>query len=122
MKIKLSLALLAATVAAPTLAQTQGAMNADAARQAEAADRALNARYAAVVASVSPATRLLLRDAQRSWIAFRDRQCAFEASGVKGGSAYPMVYSGCLARVTKERTRDLTRFGRCEEGDLSCPR
>lgn len=116
------LALLAATVAFPAAAQTQGAMNAQAMRQAEAADRALNARYAATVASVSPATKLLLRDAQRSWMAFRDRQCAFEASGVKGGSAYPMVYSGCLARVTKERTRDLARFGRCEEGGLSCPR
>lgn len=118
------LALLAAMVAAPlpALAQTQGAMNADAARQAAAADRALNARYAAVVGGVSPATKLLLRDAQRSWIAFRDRQCVFEASGVRGGSAYPMIYSGCLARVTKDRTRDLDRFGRCEEGDLSCPR
>jgi len=122
MTMKPYLALLAAMIAAPALAQTQGAMNADAARQAEAADRALNTRYAGIVARVSPATKLLLRDAQRSWIAFRDRQCAFEASGVKGGSAYPMVHSGCLARVTKERTRDLTRFGRCEEGDLSCPR
>ena len=116
------LACLAFLATSPAFAQSQSAMNTDAVRQARAADVALNARYTAAMARLSSPSRLLLRDAQRSWIAFRDRQCAFEASGVKGGSAYPMVYGGCLARVATDRTRDPRRLGQCQEGDLACPR
>ena len=119
---KARLTLLAVLATSPAFAQSQSAMNADAVGQAKAADAALNGRYAAAMARLSPPSRVLLRDAQRSWIGFRDRQCAFEASGVEGGSAYPMVYAGCLARVTADRTRTLRRLGQCEEGDLSCPR
>lgn len=122
MTFKARLALLAVLATSPAFAQSQSAMNADATRQAKAADAALNARYVAAMARLSAPSRTLLRDAQRSWIAFRDRECAFEASGVKGGSAYPTVYAGCLARMSTDRARELRRFGRCEEGDLSCPR
>lgn len=115
-------AALLAMAAMPALAQTQAAINAAAAREARAADQALNAQYGRVVARLSSPSRLLLRDAQRGWIGFRDRECKFEASGVQGGSAYPMVYSGCLKRITEERTRQLAARARCEEGDLSCPR
>lgn len=122
MRRPLSLALLALCAGSPAIAQSQSAMNAAAARDAKGADRALNAQYNAVMSKLSPQSRLLLRDAQRGWIVFRDRQCAFESSGVKGGSAYPMVYSGCINRLTIERTRQIKAAGRCEEGDLSCPR
>lgn len=118
----LPFALLILAAASPALAQTQSAMNAAAARDAGTADRKLNARYQATMAKLSSPSRLLLRDAQRSWIGFRDRQCAFESSGVKGGSAYPMVLSACTKRLTEERTRQLTMIGQCQEGDLSCPR
>jgi uncharacterized protein YecT (DUF1311 family) len=59
--------------------------------------------------------------AQRAWIAFRDAECKFRASGVQGGSAYPMIYSQCLADLTKSRAGDFKRLLACQEGDLSCP-
>jgi uncharacterized protein YecT (DUF1311 family) len=59
--------------------------------------------------------------AERAWIAFRDAECAFSASNSKGGSIYPMVYSGCLEKLTRTRIADLKGFLRCGEGDLSCP-
>jgi uncharacterized protein YecT (DUF1311 family) len=106
----------------PAAAQTQTDMNAAAAQGAKAADQALNAQYKATSGKLSAGSRTLLRNAQRSWIGFRDQECKYESSGVQGGSAYPMVYSGCLKRLTDERTRQLKALGQCQEGDLSCPR
>ena len=97
-------------------------LNANAAQDMQRADRALNTQYAATMGRLSPASRTLLRTAQRTWISFRDQQCRFEASGVQGGSAYPMVHSTCIARLTTERTRQLRALSQCQEGDLSCPR
>jgi uncharacterized protein YecT (DUF1311 family) len=62
-----------------------------------------------------------LAAAQRAWIAFRDAECKFAASGVQGGSAYPTIYSNCLAGLTQSRVGDFKRYLNCQEGDLSCP-
>ncbi|MFN3560107.1 MAG: lysozyme inhibitor LprI family protein [Brevundimonas sp.] len=121
----LKLALIAlgpCVLATAALAQSQSQMNAAAARDERAADQALNSQYTATINGLSPASRTLLRNAQRSWISFRDQQCRFESSGVRGGSAWAMVQSGCIARLSNERTRDLRRIAQCREGDLSCPR
>ena len=48
-----------------------------------------------------------LREAQRAWIAFRDKACEAEAFTFFGGSAAPMIYSSCMARLTDARTADL---------------
>ena len=108
--------------AALAQSQSQSQMNAAAARDERASDQALNSQYTATINGLSPASRTLLRNAQRSWISFRDQQCRFESSGVRGGSAFAMVQSGCIARLSNERTRDLRRIAQCREGDLSCPR
>ncbi|GAA0749298.1 DUF1311 domain-containing protein [Sphingomonas sp. ABOLD] len=118
----LFLAMAFGLAAAPLAAQTQSATNASAAREAHAADQALNAQYKAASARLSPASRLLLRDAQRSWIAFRDSQCKFETSGAQGGSAYPLVQATCLKALSRQRTQQLRRIAACQEGDLACPR
>lgn len=113
---------MACGLTSPALAQSQSSMNGAAGRGAQAADRTLNEQYRVTMARLSPASRSLLRDAQRSWIGFRDQQCKFEASGVRGGSAYPMVYGGCMARLSQDRTRQLKAAQQCQEGDLACPR
>lgn len=118
----LFLAMAIGLAAAPATAQTQSATNASAVRGARAADQALNAQFKAASARLSPASRLLLRDAQRSWIAFRDAQCKFETSGVQGGSAYPVVQATCLKALSQQRIQQLRRIAACEEGDLACPR
>ena len=73
------------------------------AQQQQSADLALNTQYTATMNGLLPPARLLLRDAQRAWITFRDQQCRYESSGFRAEST-------CVARLTTERTRELRRL------------
>lgn len=86
-------------------------------------DVELNKLYKEIEARLKddPDTKKLLVTAQRSWVAFRDAECNFQASGSSGGSVAPMIYSMCLDGLTKSRIDDLKGYLQCEEGDLSCP-
>jgi uncharacterized protein YecT (DUF1311 family) len=104
-------------------AQDQTTMDACASEAFKKSDKQLNELYKQI------STRLkddadkskLLVTAQRAWVTFRDAECAFSASGVAEGSAYPMIHSMCLDGLTQTRTKDLQTYLACEEGDLSCP-
>lgn len=87
------------------------------------ADKKLNAEYKKIEARLQddPDTKKLLVEAQRKWIAFRDAECKFQASGVEGGSVYPDILAACEAGLTEARVQDFDRYLSCEEGDLSCP-
>jgi len=55
-----------------------------------------------------PTSEAVLRQAQRAWLTFRDAQCTYEGYGeARGGSMEPMIYSGCRARLTRERIAQL---------------
>ena len=97
-------------------------MNVCAYQRYRKADTALNATYRALMArSLDPDVRGKLVSAQRAWVSFRDADCAFEASGVEGGSVQPMILNTCLEYVTSQRDKDLKAILTCEEGDLACP-
>lgn len=104
-------------------ATDQAALNQCADTAYRAADAALNERYRQIVARLedNPDAHKLLVAAQRAWIDFRDRECAFAASGVAGGSIYPMIVSDCLTTLTEARSAQLANYLDCEEGDLGCP-
>jgi uncharacterized protein YecT (DUF1311 family) len=104
-------------------ATTQGDMNACAGRQYQAADKDLNAVYQQITQRLkdSADTRQLLVATQRAWVSFRDAECAFAASGVSGGSVYPLIQLNCLTAQTVSRTQVLKDYLKCQEGDLSCP-
>ncbi|RON38068.1 urease-associated protein [Pseudomonas frederiksbergensis] len=104
-------------------ATTQGDMNQCAGQQYKAADKELNTLYQQITQRLkdSPDAKKLLVSAQRSWVAFRDAECKFSASGVEGGSVYPLIYSNCTTSLTKARVEALKTYLKCEEGDLSCP-
>lgn len=97
--------------------QTQQDMNQCAARDFELADRALNEVWPQVLAYVrgqdegvddgraSSESRLLA--AQRAWIVFRDAHCTVDSYAMRGGSAEPLLYEGCRARITEARTAQL---------------
>ncbi len=89
----------------------------------KAIDAQLNNTYKEITARLKDDAdgKKLLLDAQRAWIKFRDAECAFQASTVTGGSAYPMVMQTCMASLTQQRVQDLKRYTQCEEGDLTCP-
>ena len=45
--------------------------------------------------------------AQRVWLTYRDKHCASEGYTMRGGSAEPMVISGCQIQLTEARTKQL---------------
>ncbi|WLG99453.1 lysozyme inhibitor LprI family protein [Pseudomonas beijingensis] len=102
---------------------TQGEMNQCAAKENKAADNELNSLYKQITARLkdNPEAKKMLVKTQRAWIAFRDAECDFSASGVKGGSVYPLIYSNCITAQTKARVEAFKTYLKCKEGDLSCP-
>lgn len=89
-------------------------------QQYSAADKALNATYAALMHKISHAGQASLQAAQRAWLDYRDKQCTFNLLGRSDGSAYPMVLANCKTRLTEQQTEQLKAQLTCEEGDLSC--
>ncbi|WP_053147457.1 lysozyme inhibitor LprI family protein [Pseudomonas sp. Pf153] len=104
-------------------ATTQGEMNQCAAQAKKAADDELNSLYKQITARLkdNPEAKQLLVKAQRAWIGFRDAECNFSASGVEGGSVYPLIYGNCITALTKARVETFKTYLKCKEGDLSCP-
>lgn len=88
-------------------AEAQQDMNRCAEQDFERADAVLNRDYKKLLAGLDAPNAGLLRTAQRAWLSFRDSECKFEAAPNTGGSIYPLVYSGCLTALTKDRTKQL---------------
>lgn len=104
-------------------ASDQATMNQCAGQDFTAADKELNTLYQQIIGRLkdSPDSKKLLVSAQRAWVTFRDAECKFSASGVEGGSVYPLVNRTCLTGATKARVEGLKSYLKCEEGDMSCP-
>ena len=104
-------------------ASDQATMNQCAGQDFKAADKELNTVYQQITGRLKDNLdgKKLLISAQRAWIGFRDAECKFSASGVTGGSVYPLIYSNCMTAVTKVRVEALKQYLKCEEGDMSCP-
>jgi uncharacterized protein YecT (DUF1311 family) len=96
--------------------QDQSSMNICADRDFRTADAELNRTYQRAVAAARredaalerndpfPRYEPSLRAAQRAWVAFRDAQCIVEGmQDARGGSMEPMLVSGCMERMTRER-------------------
>ncbi|WEJ12949.1 lysozyme inhibitor LprI family protein [Sinorhizobium prairiense] len=88
-----------------------------------AADKELNSTFKEIEARIGDdaSTKKLLVSAQKSWISFRDNECAFQTSASADGSAYPMLVAACKTALTTDRTKTLKAYLNCQEGDLSCP-
>jgi uncharacterized protein YecT (DUF1311 family) len=122
------LALLASLAASPAYAspcadQTQRGLDACAGVARDKADAELNGVYKQIVARLKDdagaAKRLV--DAEKAWIAFRDAECAFSTVSTEGGTIHSMEVTLCEENLTLDRTRQLRRYLKCEEGDMSCP-
>jgi len=122
-----ALCLLASGASAQVLncdkAATQTDMSLCADQAYRKSDAELNAAYKEVMARLKndQNTTTQLQAAQKAWLFFRDAECAFSSSSTSGGSAYPMVLSMCLDKLTRARTQELRAYLKCEEGDTSCP-
>ncbi|MBI2769955.1 MAG: DUF1311 domain-containing protein [Burkholderiales bacterium] len=65
-------------------------------------------------------TKNRLREAQRAWLAFRDRSCLYSAGPREGsGSIWPLEHFGCMEHHTKQRIVDLKEYLGCTQN--GCP-
>jgi uncharacterized protein YecT (DUF1311 family) len=105
---------------AASRAQTQQGMTAKNEKNVEQADAALNAAYQRLLEKISPAGQAALREAQSTWMRFRDQECDFEALGSAGGSVHSLSIMICKERMTRTRTAELVAQINCSEGDVTC--
>ena len=96
-------------------------MNACAGDNDDAADARLNEVYKQLMASRSdPVAKQSIRDAERSWIKYRDKHCEEATAEEEGGSIRPMMMSNCLQDETDKRIRSLQRMLVCTAGVSVC--
>ena len=127
--MKTLLALLALAVA-PVTAHAQGNVKLKVARDADAADAALNEQYRATMAVMAkddaarnadlkkgiekpdgdPTYQAALLAAQRAWLAYRDTQCRLAGFEYRGGSAESLAGGQCLVTLTRARTAELRQI------------
>jgi len=100
---------------------TQMDLNECAVHNLKSADKALNEAYQALMAKQDEATsKQRLKAAQHAWIAYRDRECAFEVGPQEtGGTIWPTENAGCLEAITVTRIRELKQAVSCTP--LACP-
>ena len=102
-------------------AMDQTSMNMCADKDYQAADKKLNDIYRKVTTALDDAKlQAKLKTAQRAWIQYRDTECIFEVAENEGGSIYPLVYSGCLTRLTNARTKELQNYLTCWRNADKC--
>ncbi|SFS46897.1 lysozyme inhibitor LprI family protein [Brevundimonas viscosa] len=78
-------------------------------------DALLNEAYRELIGRLDSEARSDLRNAQRTWIAFRDAECAWRASG-ETGTMGPLIIDSCQLGLTTERAARLqTDLGRVSE-------
>lgn len=101
-------------------AMSQADMNQCAYMDFEKADKELNTVYKEALKSATEADKeaaemdeayvgavKALKKAQRAWIDYRDGHCDGVGYEAVGGSMQPMLISGCQARLTEQRTKEL---------------
>lgn len=76
-------------------------------REYQAADAEMNKAYSQLVSKIDADARARLKEAELSWIKYRDANCRYESSFYLGGTMRPMIESFCLARMTKARTAEI---------------
>ncbi|MBZ9861554.1 MULTISPECIES: lysozyme inhibitor LprI family protein [unclassified Mesorhizobium] len=101
-------------------AKTQADLATCTAANAASADAGLNAVYKELAGRLAPTDLKRLREAQRAWIPFRDKECAFRTQPYAGGSVYATLVETCRQDLTKARLAQLQHQLQCPEGDLSC--
>ncbi|MFT3794628.1 lysozyme inhibitor LprI family protein [Flavobacterium sp.] len=90
-----------------SLAQTQSEMNADAQAKYKKADAALNKAYKQLMALLDKDEKVLLIQAEKDWVKFRDSHCKFDASQYEGGSIQPLIHANCMEELTRKRIAEI---------------
>ena len=87
--------------------QSQAEMNMCWGKEYKAADAKLNKTYQEFMSKLDESEKVQLKNAQLSWLKYRDANCEFVADQYKGGTKRPMIAAMCLADVTTARVSEL---------------
>lgn len=109
-------------------AKTQSELNECGGADAAAADRELNRVYQLILKKYAdqPVFIQRLREAQRTWLKYRDAQIAMKYAAAKDederaiyGSVYPMCHASYKAELTARRSKELREWlTGIKEGDV----
>ena len=89
-------------------AQTTAEMRDCTGKEYKQADAELNRVYKQLMSKLEDeGHKTALKNAQQTWIRYRDTNCEYESYLNRGGTIYSVIYTGCLTRMTKERTTEL---------------
>lgn len=61
-----------------------------------------------------------LRDLERAWIAFKEKECAYEYGANPTSEDYWLGHTDCEIRVTEQRIRELQGRPSCTGGGSVC--
>jgi uncharacterized protein YecT (DUF1311 family) len=81
------------------------------------ADKALNATWKRVYGATEGQTKTDLLAAQRAWVAFKEKACAFYVNGDWGREGEVLSYPACVAAIIEARTADLETYGDVFKGE-----
>lgn len=73
-------------------------------------DSQLNVHYASLEETLDADLFASLRDAQRSWLAYRDASCGFEYELWSEGTIRTLVYASCILDSTAQRAYALSGY------------
>lgn len=83
-------------------------------------DGEMNLFYQKQIARLTEPNRSRLRDAQRAWLAYRDKSCLYEVGPPgESGSIWGRSQYLCLERFTRQRISDLKGYVTCVQD--GCP-
>jgi uncharacterized protein YecT (DUF1311 family) len=119
--VKVLFVMIIAASVGGAFAQTQLELNEQAGHALSVANHDLEAAMQTYRKRLHWTQRLLFDKSQAAWESYRRATCDFQSSGVSGGSPQPMVVSGCLEALAKERLRYIETLSSCEQGNLNCP-
>lgn len=91
-------------------AATTAAMHQCANQEFEFYDKKLNQIYQTLQSKVGSENKAALTEAQRAWVAFRDKECQFSSQQNAGGTIQPINLLGCYTNLTQKRITDLQLY------------
>lgn len=100
------------TLGMAVLAQTQAELNQEATSAYEKSDAALNKVYKELRETLSEEEQARLKEVQKLWISFRDKEAEFAASLYEGGSMAGLVKTNTMTTATESRVEGLKNLFR----------
>lgn len=70
-------------------------------------DKMLNDDYRKLMGSLDADAKAALKDAQKAWLAFREKECQFAYVSNGGGTLSRMAANDCMMQMTAERATAL---------------